>query len=298
MIILCADDYGLSEGVSRGIVELCREERLSATSAMVTFSRWEQDAEQLRALRNQTALGLHLNLTLGRPLVPADGAGHLDEDGRFLAVGKLIRRAAFSKLRKTKSFRAQLNAHAVRAECHAQIAAFRDAVGALPDFIDGHQHVHVLYQIRPALLDAITGFKWLRPPLIRVPSSEGPWYRAPRRGWGKRGVVAGLSTGFRRQLEQAGLPTNDTFAGFSSFELGTDYSVELIGEFDNAGRGHLVMCHPGYVDEELMQRGDPLVERREEELRGIMAIDDLPERIWHPQRGADGAIDWAKAMAA
>jgi predicted glycoside hydrolase/deacetylase ChbG (UPF0249 family) len=292
MIVLCADDYGLSAGVSRGIIELGNADRLSAASAMVTFGRWGEDAARFTTLRDDMALGLHLNLTLGQPLVAADGSGHLDEEGGFLAVGKLIRRAAFREFRTALNFRAQLDVDAVRAECQAQIAAFRDAVGALPDFIDGHQHVHVLYQIRAALLDAIAGFKWVRPPLIRVPSSDGAWLRAPRNEWGKRGVVAGLSAGFRRQLEQARFPVNDTFGGFSSFELGTDYSKELLTEFDNAGTCHLVMCHPGYVDEELAARGDPLVERRVEELQGLMAIDGLPDRIWHPARTPDGAIDW------
>ena len=95
MIILCADDYGISGGVSRGILELCEAGRLSATSAMVTFERWQQDAARLGPIRATTALGLHLNLTLGRPLLDQAGATHLDQEGRLLPIGTLIRRAAF-----------------------------------------------------------------------------------------------------------------------------------------------------------------------------------------------------------
>lgn len=297
MIILCADDYGISDGVSRGILELCAAGRLSATSAMVTFERWSQDAERLSDIRPGTAIGLHLNLTLGRPLTDKTDAANLTVDGAFLSIGQLIRRAGLIKIRAART-KNDIDLIAVQAEFYAQIAAFRDATGQLPDFIDGHQHVHVLYQIRPALLDAIEQFSWRRPPFVRVPSSEDRWLRAPRRDWSKRGLLYGLSKGMRRQLKQSGLPTNDTFGGFSSFEIGRDYCAELVGEFENAGECHLVMCHPGYRDDELLSRGDPVVNRRPEELQGILAFDRLAERIWHPMREADGSIDWHKAMAA
>ena len=41
-VILCADDFGLADGVSRGIVELAEMGRLSATGAMTNMPglRW------------------------------------------------------------------------------------------------------------------------------------------------------------------------------------------------------------------------------------------------------------------
>ncbi|MBF0306682.1 MAG: ChbG/HpnK family deacetylase, partial [Alphaproteobacteria bacterium] len=38
--VLCADDYGLSPGVSRGILMLIRMGRVSATGCMVTMPQW------------------------------------------------------------------------------------------------------------------------------------------------------------------------------------------------------------------------------------------------------------------
>ena len=246
------------------------------------------------------AVGLHLNLTLGRPLIKHAKPSHLGSDGRFLPIGKLIRRAAFQTARPGRlvnRFAHQLDSDAIRAEISAQIAAFRDAVGALPDFIDGHQHVHVLNPIRRALLDAIAEFAWERPPLVRVPSSEGHWRRTPRNEWGKRAVIAALSAGMRDELAQARLPANDTFAGFSSFAIGNDYRTELDAALQGGGTCHLVMCHPGHVDAVLAARGDPVIERRAEELAGILAVALLPQCIWHPTREPDGTIDWLKAMA-
>ena len=169
---------------------------------------------------------------------------------------------------------------------------FANAVGALPDFIDGHQHVHVLRAIRPALLRAIADFPWGHPPLVRVPSNVGRRGWPERREWGKRAAIAGLSLGMRNTLAAAGLCANDTFSGFSSFTSGRDYGEELAAALLGGGRCHLVMCHPGHVDAELAQRGDPLVERRGEELAGMLAFEDLPARIWHPVRDGAGSIDW------
>ena len=50
MIILCADDFGLTDGVSRAIIELCHARRLSATSALVTFDDWATQAQRLHEL--------------------------------------------------------------------------------------------------------------------------------------------------------------------------------------------------------------------------------------------------------
>lgn len=284
MIILCGDDFALSDGVSRAIGELCQAGRLSATSALVTTSGWPRQGSELRALRPMAAIGLHLNLTLGRPLVAAPGAAHLERDGTLLPLTRLVLRALAGRL----------DVDVICRECSVQIEAFRDATGTLPDFIDGHQHVHALPLVRHGLLAAIAEHDWVARPLVRVPAGGA------RSGF-KAATVGALARGFAGELDKAGLPRNRTFSGFSSFALGSDYSHELeaalaVGARDNA-RCHLVMCHPGHVDEGLRQSGDALVDRREEEFAALMAAEDLPARIWHPERNEHGAIDWPRAIA-
>ena len=70
MIILCADDYALTEGVSRAIGELAAAQRLSATSVLVTSAHWPASAPRLCVHRGHLSVGLHLDLTLGAPLGP------------------------------------------------------------------------------------------------------------------------------------------------------------------------------------------------------------------------------------
>src|SRR5919112_15611 len=69
-VVLCADDFGLADGVSRGIVELAAMGRLSATGAMTNMPGWRRAAADLTPLEGQIAVGLHLNLTTGSPLGP------------------------------------------------------------------------------------------------------------------------------------------------------------------------------------------------------------------------------------
>ena len=58
------------------------------------------------------------------------------------------------------------------------------------------------------------------------------------------------------------------------------------------GHLHLVMCHPGKVDDAL-KRLDPVVARREEELELLADAARMPFEVWTPQRAADGPpIDW------
>ncbi|KAB2849833.1 MAG: ChbG/HpnK family deacetylase, partial [Hyphomicrobiaceae bacterium] len=49
-VLLCADDYAISAGVSRGIAELAEARRISAASAIVTLPRWVDDGPALAAL--------------------------------------------------------------------------------------------------------------------------------------------------------------------------------------------------------------------------------------------------------
>ena len=90
MIILTADDYAMTDGVSRAIEDLARARRLSATSAMVTMPGWREAAPRIAALRGEIAIGLHLNLTVGAPLGPMP---KLAPDGIFPSLKSLLARS-------------------------------------------------------------------------------------------------------------------------------------------------------------------------------------------------------------
>ena len=66
--VLCADDYAMTAGISRGILDLLALGRLSATGAMTNRPHWPEWASSLLDFDGRADLGVHLNLTCGRPL--------------------------------------------------------------------------------------------------------------------------------------------------------------------------------------------------------------------------------------
>jgi hypothetical protein len=163
------------------------------------------------------------------------------------------------------AFTGRLNASEVKAEIERQLDAFEAAFGAPPDFVDGHQHVHVLPVIRPMLLQALgarrlKGRIWLRDPsddVLPIIRREVSAQKAL--------IVKALALGFRRAARAAGFDTNEGFSGYSPFDLATRPERVFGQALLDLGPRPLVMAHPGYADDTLRAL-DPDVESRPNEL--------------------------------
>src|SRR5258708_6291929 len=261
-IWLCADDYGISPAVDTAIRDLVVRGRLNATSVLVaapSFCRAEATAlEVLNATAPRVAIGLHLTLTAPfRPL----STGFLPlQEGQFLPVAGMLRHAVLRRLEHA----------ALVAGMTRQMEIFCDAFGRAPDFIDGHQHVHLFPQIRQALLE------------VAKATAPNAWVRqcgrvlplAARFADGKGLLLDIMSYRFRRRAAALGVRTNPAFAGTYAFDDEARFA-ELFPRFlDRLPDGSVVMCHPGFVDGELL-RLDPLTTLREKEY-GYFAGDDFP----------------------
>jgi chitin disaccharide deacetylase len=133
-LIVNADDWGLSRGVSEGILAAHRHGIVSSTTVLVTA---DLDREQVARLRDSgLGVGLHVNLTLGAPLTR--GRSLVDGDGRFV---RDARRAA-----------ARVSAADVRAEVEAQMARFESALKRRPTHLDSHHHVGLHPPVRDVVL--------------------------------------------------------------------------------------------------------------------------------------------------
>jgi predicted glycoside hydrolase/deacetylase ChbG (UPF0249 family) len=249
-IILCADDYAISPGVSRGIVELARMGRLSATSAMSVAPDWPRLARGLDGVRDRIAIGLHLTFT---GLAPLGAMPRFAPEGRFPPLGQVVRDALTRRLPLAE----------IAAEIDRQLDAFVAGFGREPDFVDGHQHVHALPGIRDALLAALVkrglaGRVWLRDPADRAVSI------LRRRVEARKALVVGaLALGFAEAARRAGFAANQGFSGFSGFDPAADLAVDFASYLVAPGPAHLVMCHPGHVDPGDVL--DEVVESRERE---------------------------------
>jgi chitin disaccharide deacetylase len=263
-IWLCADDYGISPAVSKAIRDLVTRGRLNATSVMVaapSFDRSEAASlNMLNAGARRVAIGLHVTLTA--PFAPMSAGFRPLRAGAFLPLDRMFLRGALRTLDSEK----------LGIEIATQLKAFITLFGREPDFIDGHQHVHLFPQVRDALLAVVKEAApraWVR--------QCGRVTTLPNRFADRKAMVLDLlSSRFRARAGKLGIETNPAFAGTY------DFAAKIVPEFSELFPGFLsklpahsvVMCHPGFVDTELT-RLDPLTAQREREY-AFFAGDSFP----------------------
>jgi hypothetical protein len=239
-MVLCADDYGLSPGVSRGIRELLANGRLSAASCMVFYPEFAEDGPRLEPYFNAVDIGLHFTLTADRPLASV------------LRDGWLRR----------------LDSGAMRAELEWQVNLFMDVMGRPPAYIDGHQHVHLLPGVREAVAEVAQKIRayvrLTREPIdaamLRRPAPVDSAYLS----WASRPLA--------QLTRQTGVRTNSGFRGVRNFRERAPFRDLFRQMIAAASSGTIMMCHPGHVDDMLARR-DSLTQAREEEFSYFAGAD-------------------------
>jgi len=139
---------------------------------------------------------------------------------------------------------------------------FAAAFGRAPDFVDGHQHVHLFPQIREETLAAVKRAA----PAARVRQCGSTLPPRILLQDFKTLALSVLSRGFRRRAAALGLATNPAFAGVYGLDPDTDFAALFPRFLQGLPDNGLVMCHPGQVDAQL-RRLDPLTDLRETEYR-------------------------------
>ena len=125
-LIVNADDFGLTPGVSRGILDAHARGIVTSTTVLVTRAIDRALVEPLAA--SGLGVGLHLNLTLGAPVTdPRRVASLVDGEGRFV--------------RDAREAAARAAVDEARIELGNQIDAFRAMFGRFPTHLDTHHPV-------------------------------------------------------------------------------------------------------------------------------------------------------------
>ncbi len=261
-LIVNADDYAFTPGISRGIRELLSARRISATSVMAASEFWPDEAAALKAVAGDADIGLHLTLTDHNPI---GAMATFAPSGRFPALMPLLKGALLRNVPLAE----------IDAEIELQIARFKAYYGALPAHIDGHHHVHQLPGIRDLVIRHAAR---LRIPYVR--SCADPMARVMQRGiaTGKALTIGAFAAALERRARAAGVATNAGFSGVYDFGApGRPIDHLFQGFLRGAGENALLMCHPGYVDAALAGL-DPVTTPREAEQR-FLASDAWPEMI-------------------
>lgn len=234
-----ADDFGLSEGVNRAIMDCVHSGILRSASLMPNGAAFE---DALRVARRTPELGVGIHLTLvGECCV----APRRDLGGLVDAAGLLpASYAAFARGFLSRRF----TRREIRREVQAQMQHVMQA-GIHPTHLDSHQHVHLLPGVFEIALEAARDAGIA---VIRVP-------REPRSGlgWDARGlqlrVLRLLCRRAERLARSSKLRVVPHFRGLAV--SGALDAAALLQVLARAGAGVTeVMSHPGYSDHALRQK--------------------------------------------
>ncbi len=125
-VIINADDLGYTRANTAGIFEGFQNGVLTSTTALAN-SAYLHEAAFIARTHPEYAIGVHLNLTLGKALTK--GASLQDENGNFFA---------------RKEFEKKIpDPDEVYAEWKAQIDKFISVFDKQPSHLDAHHHVYM-----------------------------------------------------------------------------------------------------------------------------------------------------------
>lgn len=250
-LIVCADDFGMNAGIDTGILDLARMGRLSAVSCMSQGHLETPVAEELSRL--PVDLGLHLNFT-----------DSMDGSAFHVHLPLLI----------ATCYARAFPWAVIERGIHAQLDAFETAFGRIPDYVDGHQHVHQLPGIRDCLI----------PLLRRRYAGRSVWLRSTR-------SPASATLPFRRKANlidhlgcrqllhlatEASIPFNHCLLGVYDFtNRGGSYENLLSAWIAAASDGDLLMCHPAAT---VGSGNDPIAAQRVCE-KNVLSGPVLPQLL-------------------
>ncbi len=243
-LIIHADDYGLTRSVSKGIIRAYLDGVVTSTSVMINLA---QKAEIIELLENPSLdIGVHLNLTVGKSVLPKEKIPHLvDKNGYF---------------HKRKTRERPVNdegivifddvpVEEIILEMETQIQHFC-GFGLEPTHLDTHHHIHA----DPKVLEAV---------IFSASNHNLP--------------LRTINSEMREKVRSRGVRTNDYFEG-RFFGLNSINLQNLTNIFADISDGVTeLMCHPGEFSDELRDISG-YVDERQSEL-DVLINPELPVLI-------------------
>lgn len=276
-LILNADDFGLTAGVNRAIMELHAHGTITSTTLMAQASARDEAIELARAAPS-LGVGCHVVLVDGAAVLSArEEIPHLADPmtGSF----KPTLMGFLAGLYRGWAGRGPTMAREIEAEAYAQILLLKSR-GVCLTHIDTHKHTHMFPAVlRPVLRAAKrAGIHAVRNPF------EPAWSRSETTGASlvRRAEVAmlhRLEPAFRRIVAEEGFTTTDGSIGVLATGKLNAATLATLLERLPEGTWELV-THPGYNDDDLARVRTRLRDSRETERQALEVLESLP----HVQR--------------
>ena len=259
-LIVNADDFGFTSGVSRAIVE-AHSCGIVTSSTLMANGHAFGEAVQLAKSAPGLSVGCHVVLIDGEPVLDASQLGTLTDSQRFRdGLKTFAARALMGRMKGCE----------VEAEARAQIHKIQSA-GVSVSHVDTHKHTHIFPLVLRPLLRAARdcGVRAVRNPFgPRFPLRSGQLLARPNL-WTRFAEVRVLSRfagQFRSAVAAEGFATPDGTLGIEVTGTLDETLFQAIAQSIPVGTWEFV-CHPGYNDPELAAARTRLRESRELELR-------------------------------
>ena len=226
LLIVNADDFGLTAGVSDGILRAAEAGVVTSTSVLAVAPAF---TSRIAALRDSAlGVGCHLALVGEDPLLlsPSEIPTLVDHRGQPpLSWRHFLRRAMTGRI----------NPEDVRRECSAQIEAVA-ATGCAIDHLDTHQHLHLWPAVAGVMVEVAVEFGVSA---VRLPAAAG----GGPKGWGIRYLGGRL----RARLGAAQICAPEGFAGLDGAgHLGRAGMISAVELLDRSGVSTAELgVHPG-----------------------------------------------------
>lgn len=270
-LIVNADDFGLTAGVNRAILETQSGGVVSSTTLMANGAAFGDAVSAARSAPN-LSVGCHVVLVDGTPVSPPDAVDTLlairsaEPDRFYSSLSAFAARAMLGGFDRDQ----------LVAEVTAQIRKIQSA-GLQVTHLDTHKHAHIFPEILAALLRAarICGVRAIRNPFVPVKAMRARQFKSKRDLWKRYGQVRMLHTfsgQFRQRTKRAGLLTPDGVVGV--IETGTVDNSLLRQTLASLPEGTWeLVCHPGYNDADLGATRTRLLDSREAERRLLTSAE-------------------------
>lgn len=255
-----ADDFGLTAGVNRAVVELAAAGVVTSATLM---ARAGATAEAIELARSAPSLGVgcHVVLVDGEPVLPPEQIPSLIASGTgsfWPTLGAFLARL----------FAGRIRAAEIEAETAAQIALLRRQGLALTH-IDTHKHTHLFPAVlRPVLRAAhAAGIRAIRNPFEPAWCQRATPGAPPLRRVQVR-LLRSFEPAFQRILNEHEVSTTDGSLGvLATGTLDAAVLAALLQKIPG-GTWELV-THPGYNGADLARVRTRLRASREDELRTL-----------------------------
>jgi hopanoid biosynthesis associated protein HpnK len=260
-LIINADDFGLTQGVNRAIVEAHRHGEVTSATLMANGQAFDDAIERAKS-ESRLSIGCHVVLVDGLPIRGPQQTATLSDkkfpDGRFYqSLNRFTLRAVGGCI----------DADEIEAEVTAQIRKLQ-AAGVAVSHLDTHKHTHIFPQVLRPLLRAARacGVPAVRNPFGPVRFSSLAKHPSLWKRYSQVTILNRLGGRFRKSVADAGMLTTDGTVGIVATGAMDHYLFENTVDSLPEGSWELV-CHPGYNDADLANIRTRLRESRVEEMR-------------------------------